>query len=107
MVKDYWIVREETRCHRLAARVLLYASSHRQDNTYHGLCYTSSGPLDGTTNSSMKDRSDDHRATELHLAPILKEEGVVGLHLPTEPLKTRSGVEPVQICEHNTYQPIS
>ena len=26
---------------RLAARVLLYASSHRQDNTYHGLCYTS------------------------------------------------------------------
>ena len=23
---------------RLAARVLLYASSHRQDNTYHGLC---------------------------------------------------------------------
>ena len=26
---------------RLAARVLLYASSHRQDNTYHDLCYTS------------------------------------------------------------------
>ena len=26
---------------RLAARDLLYASSHRQDNTYHGLCYTS------------------------------------------------------------------
>ena len=32
---------------RLAARVLLYASSHRQDNTYHSLCYTSRG------NSSM------------------------------------------------------
>ena len=37
------IAREETRCHnmgysfRLAAKVLLYASSHRQDNTYHGL----------------------------------------------------------------------
>ena len=30
---------------RLAARVLLYASSHRQDNTYHGLCYTSRGAL--------------------------------------------------------------
>ena len=28
---------------RLAARVLLYASSHRQDNTYHGLCYTGRG----------------------------------------------------------------
>ena len=33
---------------RLAARVLLYASSHRQDNTYHGLCYTSRGALAGT-----------------------------------------------------------
>ena len=25
----------------LATRVLLYASSHREDSTYHGLCYTS------------------------------------------------------------------
>ena len=38
---------------RLAARVLLYASSHRQDNTYHGLCYPSRGALAGTRNSSM------------------------------------------------------
>ena len=38
---------------RLTARVLLYASSHRQDNTYHGLCYTSRGALAGTRNSSM------------------------------------------------------
>ena len=64
MVLDIWlrtiqIVREETRCRhmgysfRLAARVLLYASSHRQDNTYHGLCYTSRGALAGTRNSSM------------------------------------------------------
>ena len=50
---------EETRCRhigysfRLAARVPLYASSHRQDNTYHGLCYTSRGALTGTRNSSM------------------------------------------------------
>ena len=36
-----------------AARVLLYASSHRQDYTYHGLCYTSRGALAGTRNSSM------------------------------------------------------
>ena len=53
------IVRKETRCRhisysfRLAARVLLYASSHRQDSTYHGLCYTSRGALAGTRNSSM------------------------------------------------------
>ena len=56
MASDIWlrtilIVRKETRCHhigysyRLAARVLLYAPSHRQDNTYHGLCYTSRGAL--------------------------------------------------------------
>ena len=32
---------------RLAARVVLYASCHRQDNTYHSLCYTSRGALDG------------------------------------------------------------
>ena len=39
--------------HPLAARVLLYASSYRQDNTYHGVCYTSRGALAGTRNSSM------------------------------------------------------
>ena len=33
---------------RLAARVILYAPSHRQDITYHSLCYTSHGALDGT-----------------------------------------------------------
>ena len=60
------IAREETRCRhmgysfRLAARVLLYASSHRQNSTYHGLCYISRGALAGTRNgSTMKDRSDD------------------------------------------------
>ena len=64
MASDIWlrtilIVRKETRCrhigysYRLTARVLLYAPSHRQDNTYHGLCYTSRGALAGTRNSSM------------------------------------------------------
>ena len=64
MASDIWlrtilIVRKETRCHhigysyRLTARVLLYAPSHRQDNTYHGLCYASRGALAGTRNSSM------------------------------------------------------
>ena len=64
MASDIWlrtilIVWKETRCryigysYRLTARVLLYAPSHRQDNTYHGLCYTSRGALAGTRNSSM------------------------------------------------------
>ena len=64
MASDIWlrtilIVRKETRCHhigysyRLTARLLLYAPSHRQDNTYHSLCYTSCGALAGTRNSSM------------------------------------------------------
>ena len=53
------IARKETRCrhigysYRLTARVLLHAPSHRQDNTYHGLGYTSRGALAGTRNSSM------------------------------------------------------
>ena len=64
MGSDIWlrtilIVRKETHCrhigysYRLIARVLLYAPSHRQDNTYHDLCYTSRGALVGTRNSSM------------------------------------------------------
>ena len=61
MASDIWlrtilIVRKETRCrysYRLTARVLLYAPSHRQNNTYHCLCYTSRGALAGTRNSSM------------------------------------------------------
>ena len=64
MASDIWyrttqIATEETRCRhidyffRLATRFFLYASSHRQDNTYHVLCYTSRGALAGTRNSSM------------------------------------------------------
>ena len=68
---------------RLAARVLLYAPSHRQDSTYHGLWYTSCGALAGpthssvgppsgvepTTHSTMSGRS----TTELHLASGRKD----------------------------------
>ena len=64
MASDIWlriipIVRKETRCHhigysyRLTARVLLYAPSHRQDNTYNGHWYTSIGAMAGMRNSSM------------------------------------------------------
>ena len=56
MASNIWlrtilIVRKETSCRhigysfRLTARVLLYAPSHRQDCTYHGLCYTRCGAL--------------------------------------------------------------
>ena len=64
MASDIWlrtilIVRKETSCrhigysYRLTARVLLYAPSHRQDSTYHGLCYTSRSALAGMRNSSI------------------------------------------------------
>ena len=63
MASDIWlrtilIVRKETRCRHigysfLTARVLLYAPSHRQDSTYHGLCYTSRGALAGTRNTFL------------------------------------------------------
>ena len=92
MASDIWlrtipIVRKETRCRhmgysfRLTARVLLYAPSHRQDDTDHSLCYTSRGALAGTRNSSM---GPPHKGsirwpiapwanaltTKLHLAPV-------------------------------------
>ena len=57
LLRTILIVRKETRCRhigysfRLTARVLLYAPSHRQDNTYHSLCYTSRGALAGTRNA--------------------------------------------------------
>ena len=65
---------------QFAARVLLYAPSHRQDSTYHGLCYTSRGVLAGTRNSSMGPPHEvsirrpiaswaNALTTELHLAP--------------------------------------
>ena len=78
------IVREETRCrhigysYQLTARVLLYAPSHRQDSTYHGLCYTSRGALAVRRNSTMGppheglNRRPNALTTELHLAPLNK-----------------------------------
>ena len=64
IASDIWlrtilVERKETRCrhigysYRLTAWVLLCAPSHRQDSTYHGLCYTSHGALAGTRNSWM------------------------------------------------------
>ena len=84
MASDIWlrtilIVKKETRCchidysYRLTARVLLYAPSHRQDNTYHSLCYTSRGAQLEREIAQwvhpMKDRSDDpsHHERTLYL----------------------------------------
>ena len=63
-----------------AARVLLYAPSHTQDNTYHGLGYISHAALAGTRNSSVvppwgidpkthRTMSGRSTTTELHLTP--------------------------------------
>ena len=46
MVNDHLVRAKTCCCHmdysfQLTARVLLYGPHHRQDNTYHGLCYTS------------------------------------------------------------------
>ena len=70
---------------RLTARVLLYAPSHRQDSTYHCLCYTSRGSLAGTRNSSMGPPHEgsirrpnapwaNALTTELHLAPCVRRD---------------------------------
>ena len=98
MASDIWlrtilIVRKETRCRhigysfRLTARGILYASSHRQDNTYHSLCYASRGALAGTRNSSMGPPHEESirrpiapwanaLTTELHLVPLTDWSGL-------------------------------
>ena len=54
MVKDYSdskrgnLLPHQGYFFQLAARVLLYAPFHRQDSTYHGLCYISCEALAGT-----------------------------------------------------------
>ena len=59
MVKDHFDSEKENPLlpHRLFllinSKVFLYAPSHRQDNTYHSLCYTSCGALAAMRNSSM------------------------------------------------------
>ena len=40
----------------ISSKVLLYASSHRQENTYYSLCYTSHGTLAGTKKFETKSR---------------------------------------------------
>ena len=96
MASDIWlrtilIVRKETRCRhigysfRLTARVLLYAPSHRQDNTYH----CSRGALAGTRNSSTGPLRRpiapwaNALTTELHLAPPFRIAARIILYAPS------------------------
>ena len=37
----------------ISSKGSLYAQSHKQDSTYHGLCYASCGALAGKRNNSM------------------------------------------------------
>ena len=120
MASDIWlrtilIVRKETRCRhigysfRLAARVLLYAPSHRQDSTYHGLCYTSRGALAGTRNSSMGPPHEgsirrpiapwaNALTTELHLAPWWMDEW------SNNAFKLINGLWEMRTCFDNLFQ---
>ena len=70
MASDIWlrtilIVRKETHfrhigySYRLTPRVLLYAPSHRQDNTYHSICYTSCGAWLSRLRRMLKKRNCD------------------------------------------------
>ena len=96
------IVKEETCCRhmgysfQLTARDLLYAPSHRQDSTYHGLCYTSRGSLAGTWNSSM---GPPHEGSiPRPIAPwanVLTTE----LHLTCEFNNTQQSINAVSNCE--------
>ena len=95
MASDIWlrtilIVRKETCCRhigysfRLAARVLLYAPSHRQDSTYHGLCYTSRGALAGTRLSKMN----EYLTTPQHKNDLAIESNVMLNHMANEIMLT-------------------
>ena len=60
LIGQFSLVKEEAHCCnytgyfiQLAASVLLYIPTHRQDSSYLSICYSSCGTLDGTRNSSM------------------------------------------------------
>ena len=83
MASDIWlrtilIVRKETRCRHIGYSYRLtagffYAPSHRQDNTYHGLCYTSRGALAGTRNIALADATSHLHSLcyVIHLEPYI------------------------------------
>ena len=104
MVKDHWDSEDETRCRhmgysfQLAARILLYAPSHGQDSTYHGLCYTSRGALARTRNSSM---SPPHEGSIRR--PIAPWANALTMELHLTP-QSRSFKFPFQILQVCSYR---
>ena len=56
----------------LISKAFFYAPSHRQDRTYHDLCYTSRGALTRTRNSSIGYRGIHISTCNLH---EINEEG--------------------------------
>ena len=119
MVSDIWlriilIVRKETRCRhigysfQLTARVLLYAPSHRQDSTYHSLCYTSRGALAGMAiwgqTYMFKDHTDSERGNRFPPPPIWttlsdQQQGFCLMHHPTDRI-THSTAFATPVVEH-------
>ena len=108
MATDIWlrtilIVRKEPRCRhisysfRLTARLLLYAPAHRQDSTYHGLCYTSRGALGGTRNISNRSNNSsyhrplsDRRDYPHHCTDPLRPCHFVKIHTVSEKVKVNN-----------------
>ena len=90
------IARVETCCRhmgysfRLTARILLYAPSHRQDNTYHGLCYTSREALAGMRNINGNTRVRHENTLEERRFHISRKQETTAL-LPTLVNKVNNG----------------
>ena len=118
------IAREETQCHhmgysfQLTARVLLYAPSHRQDSTYHSLCYTSRGALAGMKNNSVGQPHEgsirrpiapwaNALTTELYLAPCVTGECLNIWHAVTTMIQvTVQCTEYSSVSLHNYLWPV-
>ena len=117
MASDIWlrtilIVRKETHCHhigysyRLTTRVLLYAPSHRQDNTYHGLGYTSRGTLAGTKRNKQENNQQTLTASKpsASLPPILCRARTVVSRMSPRPLVGSSRIMFLSLkSTHTTY----
>ena len=77
----------------------LYAPSHRQDSTYHGLCYTSRGALAGTKNSSMG--SPHEGSIRRPIANMVTDKGVYDVVYNKDKDNDNNG----DCDEDNTYLP--
>ena len=90
---------------------LLYAPSHRQDSTYHSLCYTSRGALAGTRNSLFTNAVLlFHRcsAKVAHDQKQLLQDGRLGSLVAPAPAAEEIQVDSAQITvQSHTGMPVS